>query len=304
MTTPSISLVVPSWNGRDALEDHLPSVLAAASEAAGAELIVSDDGSTDGTKEALARRFAAVRVVRRERNRGFGPAANEGVSAARGSIVVLLNNDVSVPPGCLGLLAGALEASRDAFAAVPSILRRETGEDEARTRIRFRFGVVSTSLGGDPGEDPAYACGGAMAFRREEFVALGGFDPLFAPFYWEDVDLSYRARKRGRRVLRVPGARVDHDHGRTIGLKLERRSVLRTYERNRLLFTWKNLTDGPAWRKHVTMLPLKLAWDLAAHRTFVLGFLDAWALRGALAPLRRRERDEATIGDRELLSRW
>ncbi len=303
MTGSGLSVVIPSWNGRPLLEEHLPSVLDAAAGIAGTEVIVSDDGSTDGTEEAISRRFRPARVVRRGRNGGFGPAANDGVAAACGAVVILLNNDVTVAPGTLERLAGALEASPETFAAVPSIVRRRSTEDEARTRIRLRFGVVSTSIGEDTGTDPAYACGGAMAFRRAEFLALGGFDSLYAPFYWEDVDLSYRARKRGRRILHVAGARVDHDHGRTIGERIDRRRVAEIYERNRLLFTWKNLDDPALRRTHMVLLPLKLAWDLAAYPAFVRGFRDAWALRPALVPARRRERAEATIGDRELLTR-
>ncbi|MBZ5638998.1 MAG: glycosyltransferase family 2 protein [Acidobacteriia bacterium] len=303
MSGPEISLVIPSWNGKALLEEHLASVVEGAAGISGSEVIVSDDGSTDGTIEAIARRFPRVRAARRDRNGGFGPAANDGVAAASGRLVILLNNDVAVPPGTFERLAEALEAAPEAFAAVPSIVRRESGEDEARTRIRFRWGVVSTSVGGGLAVDPAYACGGAMAFRRAEFLALGGFDPLFAPFYWEDVDLSYRARKRGRRIVLVDGARVEHDHGRTIGARFEPRSVVGIYERNRLIFTWKNLGDSALMRRHLAFLPLKLAWDLAAHPAFVRGFRAAWALRPALAPLRRRERAEATNRDRELLAR-
>jgi GT2 family glycosyltransferase len=301
MSGPALSVVIPSWNGRALLEEHLPSVIEALSGIAGAEVIVSDDGSTDGTGEAISRRFPPVRVVQRERNGGFAPAANDGVAAARGAIVILVNNDVSVPPGTIDRLAEAIERDPEAFAAVPSILRRGSGEDEARTRIRFRWGVVSTSLGGAPDGDPAYACGGAMAFRRAEFAALGGFDPLFAPFYWEDVDLSYRARKRGRRILLVPGAQVHHDHGRTIGQRVDPRRIQRIYERNRLLFTWKNVTEAKVFRRHLLFLPLKASWDLAAHPAFLSGLREAIGRRHLAVEKRREERAAGTVPDRFLL---
>jgi len=223
------------------------------------------------------------------------------VAAARAGVVLLVNNDVAVPPGTIERLAGALETSPEAFAVVPAILRRESGEDEARTRIRFRWGVVSTSLGGDTRTDPAYACGGAMAFRRAEFLSLGGFDPLYAPFYWEDVDLSYRARKRGRRILHVADARVEHDHGRTIGERLEPLRVAEIYERNRLIFTWKNLTDPGPWRRHLLLLPCKACWNLAAYPAFVSGLRKAIVLRRTVRERRRGERASGTVPDRALL---
>jgi GT2 family glycosyltransferase len=298
---PVLSVVIPTWNGRALLEEHLGQVLDAAAGVAGTEVIVSDDGSTDGTAEAVSRRFSGVRVVRRPRNGGFGPAANDGVTAARGGVVLLLNNDVAVPPGTMEHLTETLMASPEAFAVVPSIIRLGSGEDEAPTRIRFHWGVVSTSLGGDRGTDPAYACGGAMAFRRAEFLSLGGFDPLFAPFYWEDVDLSYRARKRGRRILHVADARVDHDHGRTIGERFPFRRVAEVYERNRLIFTWKNITDPLPWRLHLLLLPWKACWDVAAHPAFVSGLRKAIGLRRAVRERRRVERVPGTVPDRVLL---
>src|SRR4030095_3826855 len=88
-----------------------------------------------------------------------------------------------------------------------------------------------------------FACGGAAAYDRSLWVALGGLDPLYAPFYWEDVDLSWRARKRGWRIVHVPASVVHHEHSATIGSRFDARRVRIVYERNRLLFQWKNLTS-------------------------------------------------------------
>ncbi len=298
---PFLSVVIPSWNGLDALRAHLPSVFEDARATGDAEVLVSDDGSDDETAASLASWFPDVRVVRRARRGGFAPAANDGVAASSGRIVALLNNDMDVRAGTFAALHAALEGEASAFAATPSILRARTGEDEANTRLRFRRGVVSTGIDGETRREPAYACGGAMAFRRDEFLSLGGFDPLYAPFYWEDVDLSYRARKRGRTILHVPAARVDHDHGRTIGARFDRAMVARVYERNRIVFTWKNITDRRLMRVHLLALPAKVVWDLLVHPAFVLGLRDALRLRGVLRERRAIERSEARVPDRDLL---
>ena len=295
-----VSVAIPTWNGIEALRQHLPSVLAGAGEV-GAEVVVCDDGSTDGTPEALAREMPEVRVVVRARNGGFAPAATDAVGACGGDAVLLLNNDMELHRGALPALVGALGADAELFAVVPSIVRVGTGVEESGTRLLFRRGVVATDLGAPPGAAPAYACGGAMLVRAAAFRALGGFDPLFAPFYWEDVDLSYRARKRGLRLARVLDARVAHDHGRTIGSRFARADVARIYERNRLLFTWKNVTDGGPWRRHLAALPLKLAWDLVAHPDFAHGLRAALRLRREVAGRRRTERLEALVPDRQLL---
>lgn len=294
--------MIPSWNGAEALAAHLPSVVAAARRTGDCEVVVADDASDDDTHELLQTHFPEVRRIRRAQRGGFAPTSNAGVTAALGRYVVLLNNDMEVAPDALALLVSALAGAKDAFATVPSIVRVSGGGEEGRTALRFRRGVCFTALDAPPGADPAYACGGAMAFRREEFTRLGGFDPLFAPFYWEDVDLSYRARKRGRRVLWVGGARVDHDHGRTIGARFSPRAIARVYERNRLLFTWKNLTDPDLWRRHLAVLPIKTAWDLVAHPAFVAGLRDASRLRRQVAARRAVERAETTVSDRLLLA--
>lgn len=305
MTTsrrPGLSIVVPTWNGAETLREHLPSVIAAAEEAGDAEVVVSDDGSSDDTAGLLASRFPGVRSVRRQANGGFALAANAGVYAARGRNVLLLNNDIEVLPGAVPSLAAAIDGDPSAFAAVPSIIRTASGEEEALTRIRFARGVVSTDLAGSEAEGPAYACGGAMMFRRDEFEWLGGFDPVFAPFYWEDVDLSYRARKRGRRIAYVATARVEHDHGRTIGSRFTPPQVARVYERNRLLFTWRNLTDPALRALHWALLPTKLAWNAVSHPSFVAGFRDAWALRPGIRSFLEHEREKIVVSDRDLLA--
>jgi GT2 family glycosyltransferase len=265
-------------------------------------VVVCDDASEDGTAEVLRAGFPTVRLLRRGLRGGFSVAANEAVAAAQATVVVLLNNDMEVRAGCFAALVDALQATPRLFAAVPSIVRTATGLEEARTRLLFRRGVVSTSIDGGAGAAPAYACGGAMAVSREAFLELGGFDPLFSPFYWEDVDLSYRARKRGRGIAFVSAARVDHDHGATIGARFDRAAVARVYERNRLLFTWKNLTEPRLWRRHIATLLPKALFDLAAHPAFVQGLSDAWGLRAAVMAKRRVERASAVISDRELLS--
>src|SRR5690348_12462662 len=86
--TNAASIVIPNWNGRDLLEKYLPSVLAAAQACPASEVIVVDNGSTDGSAEFLKNRFPGVRVVALEKNRGFGGGSNAGFRAAKHDIVV------------------------------------------------------------------------------------------------------------------------------------------------------------------------------------------------------------------------
>ncbi|MEK7765560.1 MAG: glycosyltransferase family 2 protein, partial [bacterium] len=212
-----MSVVIPNWNGRALLEVNVPAVLAELerARAAGraAELIVVDDGSTDDSAAWLRRAHPQVRVIERARNGGFAAACNLGVRAAAGEIVYLLNSDAEFLPGALSTVPAAFEAP-DVF-AMASLEERgwwPIGDLRGRGQappLRARY--IRAPL---PGRTPVlFASGGHAAFRRSMFLELGGFDERYAPFYWEDIDLCWRARRRGWRILLDPRSRVRHAGG-------------------------------------------------------------------------------------------
>ena len=306
----TVSVAIPSWNGWSLLERNLPAVIEACADGADAEVVVCDDGSDDGTVDHLRRFFPQVRVVARAINGGFGAAANDAVGAASGQVVICLNNDVRPEPGFLAPLVQALEADPSLFAAAPRMLNARSGGDESRTGGVFRRGIVDVVFP-DRGAVPLargsssilYACGGAAAFRRERFLELGGFHPIYHPFYWEDVDLGWRAWRRGWGSLHVPDAVVHHAGGATIGGRFGARQVKITYERNRLLFLWSNLLDPPLWRRHLAWLGPRAAWAATRGAPFATALQRARRHRGRALERRRNERASATLSDREILDR-
>src|SRR6185295_16029502 len=96
-----------------------------------------------------------------------------------------------------------------------------------------------------------FAVGGAALFRKADFLAGGGFDPLYEPFYWEDVDWCWSQWRRGRRVLYQPAAVVEHHHRGTIGRRIGSDFVRAVIEKNRVLFAWKHLDDPVLQRRHL-----------------------------------------------------
>ncbi|MDP8990861.1 MAG: glycosyltransferase, partial [Acidobacteriota bacterium] len=145
----SAAIVIPNWNGRDLLEKYLPSVVAAAERVAGSEVIVVDNGSSDGSAEFVRERFPQVRVMALETNLGFGGGSNAGFRAARHDVVVLLNSDMRVEPDFLPpLLQGFSDAqvfsvACQIFFSDPHKIREETGLTEFRwergnLRVRHR----------------------------------------------------------------------------------------------------------------------------------------------------------------------
>ncbi len=213
-----VTAVVLSWNGRDDTLQCLSSL--AGVEYAPLEVIVVDNGSSDGSPEAVEEEFPEAIVVRMGRNAGFSGGVNAGIEAAiaRGAdAVLLLNNDMVVEPGFLEPLVAALTPG--VGAACSQILFAESPDRVwyAGATFRPRRGHHGRNIGfGEaprPASVPPYpvdcACGGAMLMSREALAEIGLFDEeLFA--YREDLDWSLRAARAGRRVVVVPASIVRH----------------------------------------------------------------------------------------------
>lgn len=277
----SASVVIPNWNGRDLLEKYLPSVVTALSGSPQNEVVVVDNGSTDGSAQFLAERFPGVRVVALPSNLGFGGGSNAGFRAAKNDIVVLLNSDMRVEPDFLApLLDGFTDekvfaVSCQIFFSDPLKVREETGLTQAswsagRLRVRHRDDKAITDL---------YPCfyggGGSCAFDRRKFLELGGFDHLLRPFYLEDTDLGFLAWKRGWKVLYQPKSIVWHEHRGTIGKSFSSAYIDSVLKKNFLLFTWKNIHS---WRKLVSHFAY--SWADSVLSLFIGDSPERTSLRG------------------------
>src|SRR5580693_9156554 len=210
------SLVIPNWNGKDLLERFLSSWMAAIAHHPGSEVIVVDNGSTDGSAEWIRANYPAVRLLALPKNLGFGGGSNAGFHAAKNDIVVLLNSDMRVEPDFLAPLLDAFTdesvfaVACQIFFSDPNKLREETG----LTQSWWENGSIRVRHRDDPAIQVPYPCayggGGSCAFDRRKFLELGGFDELLAPFYMEDTDVGYLAWKRGWKVLYQPASKVHH----------------------------------------------------------------------------------------------
>jgi GT2 family glycosyltransferase len=250
--TSKVSIVIPNWNGRDLLEKYLPSVVRSIENHPDSEVIVVDDGSTDGSVAFIEEAFPDVRVLPLKKNLGFGGGSNAGFKAAHNDIVVLLNSDMRVEPDFLQpLLDGftdekVFSVSCQIFFSDPAKLREETGLTESwwqqgSLRVRHRNDEKIREL-----YPCAYGGGGSCAFDRRKFLELGGFDEILAPFYLEDTDLGYLAWKRGWKTMYQPASAVYHEHRGTIGKKFSEAYIQGVLKKNFLLFTWKNIHE---WRR-------------------------------------------------------
>jgi GT2 family glycosyltransferase len=309
----SASVVIPNWNGRDLLEKYLPGVVEAMSGHPDNEVIVVDNGSTDGSAAFLRERFPQVRLIALEQNLGFGGGSNRGFREAKNDIVVLLNSDMRVardflPPLLAGFSAPDVFAvSCQIFFSDPAKLREETG----LTQASWRRGVIELRHRIDDEVRGAFPCfyggGGSCAFDRRKFFELGGFDELLRPFYLEDTDLGYLAWKRGWRVLYQPKSHVWHEHRGTIGRKFSQHYIQAVIRKNLVLFAWKNLHNPRMlaenfFANHVQALVALISGDAPGRANFPGLWRAFWQLPQACAA-RWRARNLAAISDREAFRR-
>ena len=280
--TESFSIVIPSYNGLKRLEQNLPSIVRAAEKTARSyEIVISDDGSTDGTLEWLAKQYPAVRTVSSAANAGFIAAANRGVAAASFEIVMLLNNDVRPEEGCFILVFTHFDDSETFAVTFKSLYPDSLLFREGAKSARFRFGFLKILHAErhfpaplNDGRIPSlYPVGGHCAIRKSMFKELGGFDDLFAPFYWEDADLGWRGWKAGWKTVYEPAAVVVHDEQGTIKDLHGAAKARQVRYRNRLLFMWKNISDWKLRFLHAVFLALRviLSWAIGN-----IGFYSQW----------------------------
>lgn len=309
----SASVVIPNWNGKDLLEKYLPSVITAMQGNAKNEVIVVDNGSTDGSAEFVRQRFPSVKLVALESNLGFGGGSNRGFAEASNDIVVLLNSDMRVAPDFLAPLLKGFDApdvfavSCQIFFSDPNKLREETG----LTQATWRRGKIDIRHRIDDDVEDLFPCfyggGGSCAFDRRKFLSIGGFDEVLRPFYLEDTDLGYLAWKRGWRVLYQPQSHVWHEHRGTIGKKFSPDYIASIVRKNFVLFAWKNIHSPRMLLEHfvstnASALIALFSGDAPGRANFPGLFRAALQIHEACAT-RWHARSLSTVSDREAFRR-
>jgi O-antigen biosynthesis protein len=304
--TNDISVVIPSFNGKELLAKYLPSVTGACKRYAPGkiELIVVDDASTDGTAQYLKSDFPSIKIVAHDTNKGFARSANDGVYSAAHDIVVLLNNDVELYGDFFAYFAGYFED--DAVFAVRPGLKNSAEDDvikDSKTSGGFKNGFFEvTKIAKTESRYAFFAGGGCSAFDKSKFVKLGGFDEIFSPFYFEDVDLSYRAWKAGWKVMYEPKCLAYHRGNTTISKLYKDNFVDIICERNRYFLVWKNITDKTLLLRHFAVIPARLAVTLLLGRTtYFRGFLMAAGKLKEILRKRKIAKASAVKPDMEIM---
>jgi GT2 family glycosyltransferase len=297
-----VSIIIPNYNGAHILAQSLVSVVKAAQAYQGkSEIIVVDDASLDNSIQLISKKFPTIKVIRHSTNKGFAEAVHSGTRASIYSILILLNSDVLPGPNFIAPLIRWFKLE-DTFAVSPLILdhsgkplrvswnmgkivrgeirRRKWDIDDAR-RVKRQNGALKS----------LYSSGGSTAIRKDMFIQLRGFLPLYRPFYSEDRDLGTRAWQRGWQTLFEPESRVVHDHEGTIKRFFPAKRIKIIRRRNRFFYLWLHLSTNKLFFSHfpwtffyrlpLRLLKMDLVYAISLFKAlFSLG--DVIKLRGIL----------------------
>lgn len=247
----NISVIVTNWNGIKLLKKNLINVINTSPEAQ--EIIIADDASKDKSVsyiKKLQQKYPKIRLIANKNNLGFGKNTNNAVSRAKGDLIVLLNSDITPEKN---YIKNALPHFKN-----PSVYGVGFSEkdNENWAKIFWKDGYIQYQPGKEIKKThiTGWLSGGGCIIRKEIFQKLGGFDPIYAPFYSEDLDIGYRAWKSGYTLLWEPKCVIHHKHEATMS-KFPKRFLDYVKERNRLLTVLRNITDPKMIRQNkITMI--------------------------------------------------
>ncbi len=267
-----ISVIIPTYKNKSLFLKNLQHNLQFLKDE---EVIVVNDNPGTSLKKDLAE-FKNIVLIENKKNYGFGKSINIGIRVAKNRLVMLLNSDVLLQDSKYGLAVDNLEKDRSLF-AVGFAQKEKDGRVVGRNKffwkngLFFHQGKVSIEDGRN-----GWAEGGSCLLDRDKFLTLSGFDPLYAPFYWEDIDLSYRAWKSGYKVMFNPKIVVEHHHETTIGKYFPGKFIRTIAFRNQFLFIWKNITDPGLVINHFLFLPFNIVYySFKKEWCFIAGLVAA-----------------------------
>jgi len=297
--TSNISVVIPNFNGVELLQKNLQSVLSAKENSKNniAEVIVVDDGSTDSSVEYLNSNFKGqIKLIKHTKNRGFSAAVNTGVRSSLADFILLLNTDVAVQKDFLIGATQIFEKQQKVFA----ISLHEKGYGYAKGL--FSDGYINLAMGKEEKKitNSFYVSGGSGLFRKSIWKELGGMDEkLLSPFYWEDIDICYRAYKRGYVCLWNPNSHIEHNHESTVS-KLKKSKVNLIRERNQLIVIWKNIHSKNMIRKHVAGVLKRLSSHLGYIKVIIVALLRL----PLILKERKKEIKESKVSDEAIFAQF
>lgn len=295
-----LSVIIPAYKNTEELVQNLKVNLPYLE---GCEVIVVNDDPEKSIRDRLQN--FNVTLVENKKNLGFAGAINTGVEKSSEKYVMFLNSDVILHNSSYKKALKHFEENKNLF-AVTFLQKEINGKTVGKNKIYWELGLLKHRVASDMVTGiSAWAEGGSSVFDKDKFLKLGSMDTLYSPFYWEDIDLSYRAWKAGYEVLFDATITVTHHHESTIGKFYDAKRIKRIAFRNQHIFTIKNITDTPLILAYwILLLPNFFYFLIKGKFLFIVGFFDAISKIYKIAEHRRRQKKYFILQDGKILSKF
>jgi len=239
------------------------------------EIIVVNDNPNNDLMKKLAL-YPNIFLIQNTKNLGFAKSINIGVQKSNGKYLLLLNDDVLLNKDNFNNKLKLFEQNNDLF-SVSFAQKEKNNQIVGKNMVWWQRGLFFHKADGNlVSGETGWADGGSCIIDKNKFLELKGFDEDYSPFYWEDIDLSYRAKLKKWKVYFDPSVLVEHHHETTIGKSYSKKQIEIIAFRNQLLFTWKNSRGLKMWLQHIIFLPYNMLYYLLKGKTsFAIGFIKA-----------------------------
>ena len=308
-----IDVVIPNYNGARITKRNLPDVSKSFVDHKNVSIIIVDDGSKKEDVLELRRTLdlvnmsskISVTLIEKTVNSGFSSAVNTGVKNSRADLILLLNSDAVPHKGFLDPILERFKNDPLLFGVgcMDISIEGKNRVERGRGIGYWKKGILRHKKGEVDKEDTFWISGGSSMVRRDLYEKFGGMDEIYNPFYWEDIDLSYRAQKAGYKIVFESKSKVEHRHDEgAIKTHFKKNQIMTTVYRNQFIFHWKNITDKKLIASHLFWLPFHLINAVIKNdRNLLKGFFLAVKKIPVIIKKRKFQKRSYVKNDREII---
>jgi GT2 family glycosyltransferase len=270
----NFSIIIPNYNGINLLKKNLPII---SKIFRNQEIIISDDLSQDDSLEYIRKTFPNFKIIINTKNCGFSTTVNKAVENCKNDLFLLLNSDAFPNKFNYDVINKFNDDKLFALGFLQIENKNKKSSRSGRGTGRFQKGFLYHQKGNTNKYNTLWASGGSAIFRKSIWNKLGGLYEIYNPFYWEDIDICYRAWKCGYKIFFDNQNSFFHiQHDSSIRLAYKSEFIKKISYRNQIYFVWCNITDINYLLQHLVYLPIHLIQSiLRRDYVFITAFFEA-----------------------------